>query len=203
MFSWLASHRPCPLCGLEAATQGASCRDCWQSLPWLKASVQRHELEIFAACHYAYPIDRIIQQFKYEQQLHYQDLLAACLKQVKLPKVNAIVPMPISTERLLERGYNQSLLLAKQFSQELNIPVWQPITRQHQHRQKGLSRLERLDHLEQQFQVTTPCTKIYKRVLIVDDVVTTGSSIHALQHALTQLGCQQIYAVCVAAAEAK
>lgn len=203
MFSWLAQHRPCPMCGIEPAAHGASCRDCWQNLPWLKTTVTRRELKILAACHYAYPIDRIIQQFKYEQQLHYQDMLAACLMQVKLPRVDAIVAMPISTERLIERGYNQSLLLAKQLSKHLKVPVWQPINRLHQHSQKGLSRLERLDHLEQQFQLNKPYRKVYKRVLIVDDVVTTGSSICALHQALSQIGCQQIYAVCVAAADAK
>ena len=45
--------------------------------------------------------------------------------------------MPISTERLIERGYNQSLVIAKILARELNVPVWQPVIRLAQHSQKA------------------------------------------------------------------
>ena len=69
-----------------------------------------------------------------------------------------------------------------------------------QHSQKGLSRIERLENIEQQFVATPPNHLRYRKVLIIDDVVTTGSSITALSHVLQQLGCQQIYSICLAAA---
>lgn len=194
---------PCDLCDVGIKQQFGVCSNCWQQLPWLKQQIQRHEQHIYVACHYQYPIDRIIQQFKYEQKLEYERLLAGLLLQLKLPKIQAIVPMPISTDRLIERGYNQSLLLAKTLSQHLNVPIWQPVQRLAQHSQKGLTRLERLDHIEQQF-IACPPNKIrYRNVLIVDDVVTTGSSIHALSEILKQLGCQKIHAICLAAGGVK
>jgi len=194
---------PCSLCDIGVKQHFGICQSCWQQLPWLKQKIQRHEQHIYVACHYQYPIDRIIQQFKYEQKLEYERLLAGLLLQLKLPKIQAIVPMPISTDRLIERGYNQSLLLAKTLSQHLNVPIWQPVQRLAQHSQKGLTRLERLDHIEQQF-IACPPNKIrYRNVLIVDDVVTTGSSIHALSETLTQLGCQKIHAICLAAGGVK
>ncbi|KXZ73201.1 Ribose-phosphate pyrophosphokinase [Acinetobacter venetianus] len=194
---------PCDLCDVGIKQQFGVCSNCWQQLPWLKQQIQRHEQHIYVACHYQYPIDRIIQQFKYEQKLEYERLLAGLLLQLKLPKIQAIVPMPISTDRLIERGYNQSLLLAKTLSQYLNVPIWQPVQRLAQHSQKGLTRLERLDHIEQQF-IACPPNKIrYRNVMIVDDVVTTGSSIHALSEILKQLGCQKIYAICLAAGGVK
>ena len=192
---------PCVLCGVDRQQCHSLCEDCWQQLPWSKSTVQRQEMDIQVACHYDYPIDRIIQKFKYEQQLHFQNLLAGALLQLRLPKIQAIVPMPISTERLLERGYNQSLVVAKIMSKQLDIPIWQPITRLQQHSQKGLSRLERIDNIEQQFQISTTSKLRYRRVLILDDVVTTGSSLHALKQKLEELGCQKIYAACVASAE--
>ena len=198
MISWLKRQLPCQLCGLVPAQQASVCFDCWHSLPWFKSSIERHEMRIHAACHYAYPIDRIIQQFKYEQQLHYQTLLAGCLTQLKLPKVHAIVAMPISNERLIERGYNQALLLAKLYAKQLNVPIWQPVQRLHQHSQKGLTRLERLDNINTQFQVINTKTRGYKKILIIDDVITTGSSIAALSQALKQLGCSEVHAACVA-----
>ncbi|WP_312100458.1 ComF family protein [Acinetobacter venetianus] len=194
---------PCDLCDVGIKQQFGVCSNCWQQLPWLKQQIQRHEQHIYVACHYQYPIDRIIQQFKYEQKLEYERLLAGLLLQLKLPKIQAIVPMPISTDRLIERGYNQSLLLVKTLSQHLNVPIWQPVQRLAQHSQKGLTRLERLDHIEQQF-IACPPNKIrYRNVMIVDDVVTTGSSIHALSEILKQLGCQKIYAICLAAGGVK
>ena len=193
---------PCRLCESSPRFEHyLLCQSCWQQLPWLKHNVQRHEQSIIVACHYQYPIDRILQQFKYEQQLHYQPLLEQLLDQLKLPKVHAIVPMPISEARLVERGYNQSLLLAQQLSKKLKVPVWQPVQRLHQHSQKGLSRIERIEGIEQQFILAKPPTIRYRKVLIIDDVVTTGSSIHALAQVLQQLGCQHIYACCVAAAQ--
>ncbi|MGB5885434.1 MAG: phosphoribosyltransferase family protein [Acinetobacter venetianus] len=194
---------PCSLCDIGVKQHFGICQSCWQQLPWLKQQIQRHEQHIFVACHYQYPIDRIIQQFKYEQKLEYERLLAGLLLQLKLPKIQAIVPMPISTDRLIERGYNQSLLLAKTLSLHLNVPIWQPVQRLAQHSQKGLTRLERLDHIEQQF-IACPPNKIrYRNVMIVDDVVTTGSSIHALSEILKQLGCQKINAICLAAGGVK
>ncbi|EOQ66258.1 hypothetical protein F931_03255 [Acinetobacter pittii ANC 4050] len=175
------------------------CKDCWEQLPWLKQTIQRNNQSVLVACDYAYPVNRIIQQFKYEQKLHYQILLGEILKQLKFPKVQAIVPMPISNQRLIERGFNQSLLLANILSKHLKIPVWQPIQRLNEHSQKGLSRLERFENIEQQFVPHHKEKRRYRRVLIIDDVITTGSSIHALSQALKQLGCTSIHMACLAA----
>lgn len=196
----LQSISPCQLCNVEQQQIHSVCADCWQQLPWLKSTVQRQEMEIHTTCHYDYPIDRIIQKFKYEQQLHFQQLLAGALMQLRLPKIQAIVPMPISKQRLAERGYNQSLVLGKILAKQLNLPIWQPITRLQQHSQKGLTRLERIENIQQQFQINTTSKLRYRRVLILDDVVTTGSSIFALKQKLEQLGCQKVYAACIASA---
>ena len=196
----LQSISPCQLCNVEQQQIHSVCADCWQQLPWLKSTVQRQEMEIHTTCHYDYPIDRIIQKFKYEQQLHFQQLLAGALMQLRLPKIQAIVPMPISKQRLAERGYNQSLVLGKIIAKQLNLPIWQPITRLQQHSQKGLTRLERIENIQQQFQINTTSKLRYRRVLILDDVVTTGSSIFALKQKLEQLGCQKVYAACIASA---
>ncbi|MBD1225342.1 ComF family protein [Acinetobacter seifertii] len=191
---------PCLLCEIGTRGKHSLCKECWEQLPWLKQAVQRNDLSVLVACHYAYPINHIIQQFKYEQKLHYQILLAEILQQLKFPKVQAIVPMPISKQRLTERGFNQSLLLAKLLSKQLRIPVWQPVQRLNERSQKGLSRLERFENIEQQFVAITQEKRRYRRVLIIDDVITTGSSISALSLVLKQLGCTSIYASCLAAA---
>ena len=190
----------CQLCGIDKQQRHSLCTDCWQHLPWLNSHVQRQEIQIQIACHYDYPVNRIIQKFKYEQQLHWQNLLAGTLIELRLPKVQAIVPMPISNERLSQRGYNQSLMIAKIIAKHLNLPIWQPVARHDLLAQKGLTRLERMQNIQSQFHICTDSKIRYRRVLIIDDVVTTGSSIHALSQQLQQLGCEKIYAACIAGA---
>ncbi|WP_180186429.1 ComF family protein [Acinetobacter sp. YH01008] len=199
--SKLNTLQPCQLCQTDYQSIHSVCEDCWQRLPWTHQIIQRQEMQFQIACNYTYPMDRLIQLFKYEQKLHLQNLLAGALLSLDLPKVSAIVPMPISNERLAERGYNQSLVLAKHVAKQLNVPIWQPITRLKQHSQKGLSRLERIEDIQSQFQISTISKLRYRRVLIIDDVVTTGSSIRALSQTLEQLGCQKIYAACLAGAQ--
>ncbi|WP_034586947.1 ComF family protein [Acinetobacter sp. HR7] len=198
---WLGKLQPCQLCHHDYQTIHSVCQDCWQQLPWACQTVQRQEIPVQIACHYAYPMDRLIQLFKYEQKLYLENLLAGTLLSLNLPKVSAVVPMPISTEKLVQRGYNQSLLLAKHVARHLNVPVWQPITRLKQHSQKGLCRLERIEDIDTQFQMNTSSKLRYRKVLIIDDVITTGSSIRALSQKLEELGCQQINAACVAGAK--
>lgn len=64
-----------------------------------------------------------------------------------------------------------------------------------------MSRIERLDQIEQQFVIATKTRIQYRKVLMLDDVVTTGSSLHALKQKLQQLGCEKVYAACIASAE--
>ena len=197
----MQSVAPRLLCGIDRQQHHSLCTDCWEQLPWFKKMVNRHEHSISCAFHYDFPIARIIQSYKYEQQLHYQNLLAQSLLSMRLARVQAIVPMPISVERLKDRGYNQMLLVAHMMAKQLRIPVWQPVIRQAQHAQKGLSRLERLENIEQQFIINPTEKRRFRKVLIIDDVVTTGSSIHALSTLLHRLHCTQVYAACIAAAQ--
>ncbi|WP_180073424.1 MULTISPECIES: ComF family protein [unclassified Acinetobacter] len=197
----IQSVSPCLLCGIDRQQHHSLCTDCWAQLPWFKQAVDRHEHSISCAFYYDFPIDRIIQSYKYEQHLHYQNLLAQSLLSLRLARVQAIVPMPISVERLKDRGYNQMLLVAQMMAMQLGIPVWQPVIHQAQHAQKGLSRLERLENIEQQFIIDPTEKRRFRKVLIIDDVVTTGSSIHALSTLLHRLHCTQVYAACIAAAQ--
>lgn len=192
---------PCQLCDSAPRQHGVLCDDCARGLPWLAQTIERHEQQIWVACHYESPISNLIQQFKYQQQLHWQRLLGQLLTTVPIKGVQAIVPMPISPARLQQRGYNQALLLAKQLQQQTGLPIWQPVQRHAQHSQKGLSRVERLHNLDQQFAFLPPNQLRYRHVLLLDDVVTTGSSIAALAEVLYSSGCHHIQACCVAAAQ--
>lgn len=194
---------PCQLCGLDPQQAHSLCHDCWHDLPWLNQYIQRRHCRILAACCYRFPIDRIIHQYKYEQQLHYQTVLKHCLLHLALPQVDAVVAMPISRQRLVQRGYNQMQIIAQSIAAQHQLALWQPVIRTAQHSQKGLSRLERLQAIDKQFQIKASEYRRYQRVLVLDDVVTTGSSFAAMQQALQRLGCTQIELACIAVASPK
>ncbi|WP_420714410.1 ComF family protein [Acinetobacter sp. MD2] len=193
---------PCKLCHSTIAVMPQQlCQDCWQQLPWFNQSIQYEHFQLYVACWYQYPINRLIQQFKYEQQLHWLPVLSELLLTLKIIKIQAIVAMPVSEQRLTDRGYNQALLLAQVLSKQLQVPIWQPISRKNEHSQKGLSGAERRQNIEQQFYVTQKTKQRFRRVLMVDDVITTGSSLDALAKQLKLLGCQEIFAACIAIAK--
>lgn len=192
----LSTVLPCTLCGQAKNTNHHACTACWQTLPWKKSFIQRNELDCFVSCHYDFPIKQSLHQFKDHAQMEYAALLTACLQSMPKPKIQAIVPMPISTEKLLLRGFDQIYTLAKGLSQAWQIPIWQPISRHDGHSQRGLSRDERLNNLNALLYLNTSICK-YKHVLMLDDVITTGASLAALKVQLQQLGCTHIQALCL------
>lgn len=174
------------------------CSDCWDLLDIQPHYTIRQEIKIQSMGQYKFPLNKIIQKLKSQNGLHYLPVFEAILDLVPHPKVQAIVPMPISTQKLQKRGYNQAHLLAKIISKKYNIPIWNPIIRRKSTAQKDLSRAERLAEINQQFSLC-PQNKIkYRKVLIIDDIVTTGASIRALHQQLLQLGSQEISVLCIA-----
>lgn len=208
MSSWPAWYdylRPrCALCALNKAMQAQPlCMACQHDLPWYDQPLHIQHITVYPACHYQYPLDRIIQLFKHQQRLDFLPLLSHCLQQIEQPDADAIIPMPISAPRLAQRGFNQSLLLATALGKHWRIPVWQPVSKHHRLPQQGLSRAERLVNLEGAFY---PAAKAAKRVkdkklIILDDVITTGSSILSLSDTLLHMGAKQTDAVCLALAD--
>lgn len=187
----------CVFCHSARATHHRLCGDCWHNLPWDLSKQYRHDVNFTAACFYAHPMDRVLHQFKDNAQLHYLPLLKACLLQIPKPQVQALVPMPISTEKLIIRGYSQTFLLANALSKAWDLPIWQPVKRHYGESQRHLDRLQRLENVEQQFFLASDTTPQYKKILMIDDVITTGSSLFALQEKLKDLNCHHIQAICV------
>ncbi len=202
---WFRYLRPrCALCALNSSDPASLlCSDCQQDLPWYGQPLKMQHLNVYTACHYQYPLDRLIQLFKHQQRLDFLPILSYCLQQLDRPDADAIVPMPISPQRLAQRGFNQSLLLATALGRHWRIPVWQPVNKHHRLPQQGLSRAERLVNLEGAFYPAQSAAGMLKdkQLIILDDVVTTGSSILSLSHTLLHMGAKQTDALCVAAAD--
>jgi ComF family protein len=102
-----------------------------------------------------------------------------------------------------ERGYNQSLVIAKGISKTCGIPVKKNIIKRKRYTntQTNLSLHERKLNISEAFSVVKPKIVKHKRIVIVDDVITTGATISECAKVLVNEGASEIFAVSVAIAD--
>ena len=115
--------------------------------------------------------------------------------------IDIIVPVPLHTSRLAERGYNQAQLLAEHVAQELTLPCLPAaVTRQRNtHSQVTLSAVERQTNVKDAFNAD-PEQLENLRVLLIDDVYTTGATLSACAKAVLSAGAQTVYGLTVTVA---
>ena len=114
-----------------------------------------------------------------------------------------IVPVPLHQSRLRHRGYNQSAHFAKGLSEALGV-AWNEtisIRKQATATQTKMTRAERWENVRHVFSVNTDVGVIQKRILLVDDVITTGATLEACGQHLLDSGCASISIACIAEAQ--
>lgn len=172
---------------------GLLCSDCHNSIVWLPIPFEVDiaagtGLSIQAATYYDYPIRQAIRSFKHHEDMTKLPLLIHVLRQLPRPHGchhdNAvIVAMPTTEQRLVKRGFDPVSILAAQLSKHWQIPLWNGVERiDNTVSQQGLTRAERLGNLDNAFALIE--TPPVKRLLLFDDVATTGASLQALGRTL-------------------
>ena len=102
-------------------------------------------------------------------------------------QTDVIVPVPLSRKKMLKRGYNQARLLAEGISEKTHLPVKDWLTRIREHTtQTHLSEEERRLNTAQSFKAKIPEAECGQRILLVDDVFTTGSTMTACAQAILE-----------------
>lgn len=155
---------------------------------------------IGAVFDYEGPAGSLVRQMKYGGQFYLAKgagaFLAMQFLRLDWPLPDLIVPMPISFLRRVERGYNQSLLLAQSLGKILNRPVDSVLKRRSgDFSQAGLSHEQRLQLSHQSFSCQKGLKLYDKTILLVDDVMTTGSSLRSCAEALVSACPNDIYAL--------
>ncbi|MPM54252.1 hypothetical protein SDC9_101027 [bioreactor metagenome] len=114
-------------------------------------------------------------------------------------KFDIVLPVPISRSKRRERGYNQAGLIAYPISLAFDTPYSDNLLSRKSEvkSQVGLAREERFKNLHNAFQGNS-AKLINKKVLLVDDVTTTGATIISCAKALQESGCERIYSITVA-----
>ena len=140
-----------------------------------------------------------IYQFKYHNRRIYGKFYAKELfrlygELIRKWKIDVIIPIPLYSKRRRKRGFNQSEIIAKQLGKLMNIPVnGKAVVRVHNTKpQKELSHKERKKNLKDAFRVTR-YWKGQKRVLLIDDIYTTGSTIDSVAKVLKEKGAYKVW----------
>jgi len=151
---------------------------------------------------YQSPLKEAIGLFKYHGKISLAAPLARLITMAlgSLPPMDLIMPVPLYPDRLREREYNQSLLLAHRLSTHFQIPLIYTIlirTRQTTP-QTALSRNDRLKNLRRSFAVTSPESINGKTIMLIDDVFTTGTTVNECAKTLRKAGSGNVYVVTLA-----
>jgi ComF family protein len=114
-----------------------------------------------------------------------------------------IIPVPLHAHRKRSRGYNQSEEFGKGLSELLNVECSDKIVKRviKTETQTRKTKLQRWKNVSEGFEIVKPEKVLNKRILLVDDVITTGATIEACGLQLYQAGCKELSIGCIAAAQ--
>ncbi len=153
-------------------------------------------------------VQKIIHEMKYQNGFLLGKMLGRItaqelIEKVKLWNADLIIPVPIHSLRKAERGYNQSLYIAKGIGAVMKIPVKSGLIKRGRYTstQTALNLVERKANVKDAFIVKHPQKLKGKRIILVDDVITTGATITECGKVLLGNGADKVYAMSAAIAE--
>ncbi|MEX0932012.1 MAG: phosphoribosyltransferase family protein [Candidatus Saccharimonadales bacterium] len=153
---------------------------------------------VVVASHYKGAIKELVQSFKYHRAMAgcrvAAQLIAPALNNLD---INLITAMPTATHRFRQRGYNQSVLIAKHLAIILNVPFTATLSRHGQNRQVGTNRAKRISQLQGAMYCINR-NLAGKKILVVDDVLTTGASMNEAAAVLKSKGAKSVWGAVLA-----
>ena len=218
-FFWPPS---CVLCGAKGSGDRDLCADCFAELPWNRDPCPRcaaplppdADTPLCGECikqlptwdeaknpiAYGFPVDKLVQRFKFEGDLAVGRLLGSLLAEnlaAGSDRPDCIVPVPLHGSRVKERGFNQAVELARPVSRRLKVKVRLDLCARRRaiQVQSKLDAAERRKNLKDAFAVTGSVDGLH--IALLDDVVTTGTTMQVLTQALKDAGARRISVWCV------
>jgi ComF family protein len=190
----------CPTCAIALPEGVARCSDCVRHPPPLDACL--------AACAYAWPWPGYIGHFKFRGETGWAATFATLMRHTPwaepaLERCDLVLPMPLSSERLRERGFNQAYEIARRLAPGRSDATLLLRLRDTP-AQSGLSRDERLRNLRGAFAVAPLRAGAVRdrRIVLVDDVMTSGASLFEAARVLRLAGAVHVTGLVLARTEA-
>lgn len=214
----------CPLCGNnpDVFTHSPVCGSCWSGIrrytgPSCRVCALPFTSEHARVCGQCLkkppPFSRVItyglyegiireaiNQFKFHGLRRLSDPLGNLLLGFDLPAVDGVVPVPLTIRRLRERGFNQSLLIARIIAKKIRVPLLMDVLvkKKETPPQIGLTARERLLNLRNAFAVKGNVKGL--RLLLVDDVMTTGATVTECSEQLMKSDAEEVIVLTLARA---
>ena len=215
----------CPICGDMVESHGTLCGKCWAKFNWISnpkcfkcgypfpadldlgptpmcphCASGECELDfIRSSCVYDDVSKNIMLPFKHASKLKYQTIMSRaminCLRDLNLD-VDVVIPVPLAYKRLFKRGYNQATLLArpiaKYFDADLDVDS---IARKYRPDMGHKTSKQRRENVRGVFEIKNIDKIRAKKILLVDDVMTSGATFYELNRVLRKAGVSAVYAV--------
>ncbi len=175
----------CPICLLPVTTANI-CGACLKKPPAFTQSI--------AALQYTFPVNALIHSLKYQANLAIAPILAQLLTEklttTELP--DFIIPMPLHPKRLRERGFNQALEISRSIAKVYKITLLADACKRNRNTpfQAALPWKERQKNIRNAFDCTLDLTG--KHIAILDDVMTTGTTLNELAKVIRKQGATTI-----------
>lgn len=215
----------CMLCADGAGGDLAICQACLEDMPWHHSSVcpqcalPAYDNQLCGNCQqsppafdstralfrYEYPLDAMLQRYKYQQTLHLAKTFSR-LMQTKFTSAqhcDRIIPMPLHPKRLAERGFNQSLEIAKLLAKTLHVLLDTNSCSRIRFTppQASLRLKTRIKNMRGAFRCQQDLSG--QHIILLDDVMTTGASLHELASTVKSAGASHVECWVVARTLAK
>lgn len=215
----------CPLCGTPVSVHGTLCPGCWSGFNWIAnpkcvrcgypfpanldlgdapmcpvCASGNCELDwIRSACVYDDVSRSAMLPFKHAGRISYAKFMANfMLSAMNDLDVDAdiIMPVPLARRRLFHRAYNQATLLARPISSALKIPLdFDSVCRKYRPNMGHMNARSRAENIRGVFTVVRPENVRGKKILLVDDVMTSGATFSELRRVLMAAGASNVYGV--------
>ena len=199
----LESAAACPQCAMPLAQVGSPC-------PFCKGKGIAHYESVLRLGVFENPLKDLIHFLKYQRRWAAGDFLAERLlakAEVRslIRSADVLVPVPLHPLRHFTRGYNQAGVVARFLAKELNKPIARPLKRiRNTESQTNLrSRQKRVENLKDAFGLRSAKAVHEKRVLVIDDVMTTGATLQSVARALKAAEPAALDALVIAVADPK
>jgi len=184
----------CDICGTtfpDSSAENHLCGECLEKKPCFSRAR--------AIFNYDDVILNAIHQFKYKNNLSIGEMLASFMADFSFPGIDftgysLMVPVPLHIKRLRERGFNQSLILARALGKKRQIPVDFSVLKRHKYTQTqtGYHKQERKQNIRGAFEVCNAEKISGQTILLIDDVFTTGATVNECAKILIRAGAREV-----------
>ncbi len=215
----------CPLCDTPVSIHGELCGDCWSAMSWISGAhcaccgypfpleldlpdgamcpvcaSGKNELDwIRSACVYDDVSRSAMLPFKHGGRVGYARFMSrAMIWALRDVNVDAdiVMPVPLARGRLFKRGYNQATLLARPIARALGVKMdVDSVRRKYRPDMGHKNARQRAENIHGVFTVVNPDVIRGRKILLVDDVMTTGATFAELRRVLMRAGATAVYGV--------